>query len=129
MNKDKYGVLYNTNPDGSITLSIDRLRRYYPVPLQLPSTIEYQDVGKNMNLRKEISKYYLENIINWITNDKKFNSLKKHLKLLKSKDGLEVIYNLLRVYVKNGKANWYDLRDPNNAPVVKEYLNYKLKEY
>jgi hypothetical protein len=126
MNKDKYGLLYSNNPDGSITVSIDRLKRYYPVPLSLPGTIEYQDVGKDMNLRKDISKYYLEKTIEWIEKDKK---LKKYSKLLKSKDGLEVIYDLLRVYVKNGKANWYDLRDPNNAPVIKEYLKYKLNEY
>ena len=84
------------------------------------------DVGKDMNLRKEISKYYLEKTVEWIVKD---NKLKKYSKLLKSKDGLEVIYNLLRVYVKNGKANWYDLRDPNNAPVIKEYLKYKLSTY
>lgn len=126
MNKDKYGLLYSNNPDGSVTVSIDRLKRYYPVPLSLPGTIEYQDVGKDMNLRKEISIYYLEKTIEWIDKDKK---LKKYSKLLNSKDGLEVIYNLLRVYVKNGKANWYDLRDPNNAPVIKEYLKYKLNEY
>ena len=29
MNKDKYGVLYQNNPDGSLTISIDRLKRYY----------------------------------------------------------------------------------------------------
>ena len=126
MNKDKYGVSYSNNPDGSVTVSIDRLKRYYPVPAFLPGTIEYQDVGKDMNLRKEISMYYLEKTIEWIAKD---NKLKKYLKLLKSKDGLEVIYNLLRVYVKNGKANWYDLRDKNNSPVIKEYLKYKLNEY
>jgi len=126
MNKDKYGVLYNNNPDGSITVSIDRLKRYYPVSVNLPGVIEYQDVGKNMKLRTEISKYYLVKTIEWIEKDKK---LKKYLKLLKSKEGLEVIYNLLRIYVKNGKANWYDLRDSNNAPVIKQYLKYKLSEY
>jgi hypothetical protein len=126
MNKDKYGLLYSNNPDGSVTVSIDRLKRYYPVPPSLPGTIEYQDVGKDMNLRREISKYYLEKTVEWIVKD---NKLKKYSKLLKSKDGLEVIYNLLRVYVKNGKANWYDLRDPNNAPVIKEYLKYKLSTY
>lgn len=126
MNKDKYGLLYSNNPDGSLTISIDRLKRYYPVPISLPSIIEYQDVGKDMNLRTEISKYYLEHTIKWIEKD---NKLKKYSKLLKSKEGFEIIYNLLRVYVKNGRANWYDLRDPNNAPVIKEYLKYKLSQY
>ena len=126
MNDDNSKVNYNINTDGKLYVSTDRLKRYYPVPLSLPGTIEYQDVGKDMNLRKDISKYYLEKTIEWIEKDKK---LKKYSKLLKSEDGLEVIYNLLRVYVKNGKANWYDLRDPNNAPVIKEYLKYKLNEY
>ena len=129
MNKDKYGVQYSNNPDGSVTVSIDRLKRYYPVPAFLPGTIEYQDVGKNMNLRNEITNYYLEKTINWMETDKNFRNVKKYLKHIKSKDGFQIIYNLLRLYVKNGRANWYDLRDPNNSHVIKEYLKYKLAEY
>jgi len=104
-------------------------RKYYPVPPVPPISIEYQDIGKNMNLRKDVTKYYLTNLIQWIEKDKNFKHLKKHLRSLKSKDGLEIIYNLLRLYVKNGKANWYDLRDSNNSPVIKDYLRYKIGEY
>ena len=103
--------------------------KYYPVPYVPPGVIEYQDVGQNMNLRNEITNYYLEKTINWMETDKNFRNVKKYLKHIKSKDGFQIIYNLLRLYVKNGKANWYDLRDSNNSPVLKDYLRYKIGEY
>jgi hypothetical protein len=124
-----YNPIVSSNPITPIVIQKPDGSKYYPVPYVLPSVIEYQDVGQNMNLRNEITNYYLEKTINWIETDKKFRNLKKYLKNLKSKDGYQIIYNLLRIYVKNGRANWYDLRDRNNSPVIKEYLQYKLEEY
>ena len=130
MNKDKYGAMFNNNADGSLTISIDRMKRYYPVPtVPLLTTYEYQDVGKNMELRKDVSKFFLEKVHQWIKEDKSFNKVKKFSPALKSSNGLEIIYNLLRLYVRNGKANWYDLRDTYNYPIVKNYLLYKLENY
>ena len=126
MNKDSknFGALYGIQ-NGSI-VSLDPDRKVFIAPTPLVSGVEYQDVGKDMNLRKDVSIFYLEKIIKWIDEDKDFKSLKKHLKLLKSNKGLEVIYNFLRLLVKNGRANWYDLRDSYNYPIVKEYLKFKL---
>ena len=129
MNKDKYGAMFNNNADGSLTISIDRMKRYYPVPTPLLTTYEYQDVGKNMELRKDVSKFFLEKVLNWIKEDKSYNKVKKFESALKSSNGLTIIYNLLRLYVRNGKANWYDLRDTYNYPIVKNYLLYKLENY
>ena len=130
MNKDKYGAMFNNNSDGSLTISIDRMKRYYPVPtVPLLTTYEYQDVGKNMELRKDVSKFFLENVLKWIKEDKSYNKVKKFESALKSSNGLQIIYNLLRLYVRNGKANWSDLRDTYNYPIVKDYLKYKLENY
>ena len=126
MSKDSknFGALYGIQ-NGSI-VSLDTDRKIFIAPTPLVSGIEYQDVGKDMNLRKDVSIFYLEKIIKWIDEDKDFKGLKKHLRLLKSNKGLEVIYNFLRLLVKNGRANWYDLRDTYNYPIVKEYLKFKL---
>ena len=130
MNKDKYGAMFNNNADGSLTISIDRMKRYYPVPtVPLLTTYEYQDAGKNMELRKDVSKFFLEKVLKCIKEDKSFNKIKKFETALKSSNGLVIIYNLLRLYVRNGKANWYDLRDTYNYPIVKNYLKYKLENY
>jgi len=130
MNKDKYGAMFNNNADGSLSISIDRMKRYYPVPaVPLLTTYEYQDVGKNMELRKDVSRYFLEKVLGWIKEDKSYKKVKKFESALKSSNGLAIIYNLLRLYVRNGKANWYDLRDTYNYPIVKDYLKYKLENY
>ena len=83
MNKDKYGAMFNNNADGSLTISIDRMKRYYPVPTPLLTTYEYQDVGKNMELRKDVSKFFLEKVNQWIKEDKSFNKVKKFSPALK----------------------------------------------
>jgi hypothetical protein len=124
MNLPKEDNSVTVNPDG--TVKLNRLRRYYPVPLMLPSTFEYQDVGKNMSLRNEITDFYRKKIIEWINTDKGFVRHKKHLAFIKSHEGRTYVYTLLRVYVKKGKANWYDLRDNLNYSILKDFFKYKI---
>ena len=50
--------------------------------------------------------------------------MKDKLNILKSDKGYNVIYNLLREFVKKGENNWFDLR--NHYDIVKDYLRYKL---
>ena len=120
---------YNNNPDGTTSISINRLRKYFPIPYVPPvpiSNSDIPDVGKNPELRKTITLFYQQKIIKWITSYKDFSNLKKNLKFLKTKEGLFYVYHLLSDYVENGKANWYDLRDFVNYPNIKNFLKYKL---
>lgn len=126
-NRDNYGVLYALDLNGSI-VNIDKDRKVFIAPPPLRTGVEYQDVGKDMNLRNEVSTFYLEKLIKWLQEDAEFKPLKKHLKVIKSNKGQEIVYNLLRLFVRNGKANWYDLRDTYNYSIVKDYLRYKLKD-
>jgi hypothetical protein len=128
-NNDDNTVTHTKNPDGSVSISINRLRKYYPVPYVPPvpiSTDDIIDVGKNPELRKTITLFYQQKIIKWITSYKDFSHLKKYLKFIKTKEGLFYVYHLLSDYVENGKANWYDLRDFANYSNIKEFLKYKL---
>ena len=126
MDKNNYKALYGIDSTGTI-VNLDKDKKIIVAPTPLVSGVEYQDVGQDMNLRKDVSAFYLVKTIEWIEKDKDFKSLKKRLRILKSNKGLELIYNLLRLLVRNGKANWYDLRDSWNYPIVKEFLKYKLQ--
>lgn len=129
MTNDKnFTALYGIDQNGSI-VNLDPDRKIIVAAPPLVHGVEYQDIGKDMSLRNEISEFYLNKLIKWIKEDKLFKKFKKHISVLKSNKGLEIVYNLLRLYVRNGKANWYDLRDTYNYPIVKEYLKYKLESF
>lgn len=100
------------------------IRRYWPVPPLIDHIVEYQNVNKDINLRKDVTKFFHEKILKWINEYEEFNIHKSKLSFLKSTDGQIYIYNLLRHFVKKSGINWYDLRD--NYKIIKEYLNKKL---
>lgn len=97
---------------------------YYPPPPVISTSIQYQDVNKDKNLRKKMTKFFLRKAIKWIESNSEFKHLKKHLKLLKSEDGFEIIYRILRVYIKKYDTHWYDLK--SDYSVIKDYMKSKL---
>lgn len=120
---------YLLNLDGDLLIvnsSFSKLAPYTYVP---PVIGEVYDVGKDMKLRKSVTDFYYEKILKWIATDKEFSHHKKDLVYLKTKAGYKYVYYLLRLYVKNGRANWYDLRDTINYPNIKKYLNFKIGSF
>ena len=101
-----------------------RVLKYFIPPPVHTSILEYQDVNKDKNLRELVSNYFLKKTIKWIKHNKDFNHLKDKLALLENENGYNIIYNLLREYVKKGNNNWYDLR--SNKNIIKDYLRYKI---
>ena len=99
-------------------------RRYWPVPPLIDHIVEYQDVNKDVYLRKDVTKFFHEKVLKWINEYDEFKIYKSKLQFLKTTDGQLHIYNLLRHFVKKSGINWYDLRD--NYSIIKEYLNKKL---
>lgn len=101
-------------------------RRFWPVPPLIDHVDEYQDINKDINLRKNVTKFFHEKVIKWISESeyKEFTKYKSKLDFFKSTDGQMHIYNLLRHFVKKSGINWYDLRD--NYTIIKEYLSKKL---
>ena len=55
-----------------------------------------------------------------------FKHLKKHFNFLNGSKGKKYIYNMLRLFVKYSKANWFDLRDEKNYDLIKQYLKNKI---
>ena len=99
-------------------------RRYWPVPPVIDHIVEYQDINKDVYLRKDVTKFFHEKVLKWINEYDEFKIHKSKLSFLKTTDGQMYIYNLLRHFVKKSGINWYDLRD--NYSIIKEYLSKKL---
>ena len=106
------------------TINDKRVLKYFIPPPNITSVIEYQNVNKDERLRKNVTDFFLKKSIKWIENYKEFEHLKNKQELLKSTKGYNIIYNLLREFVKKGSNNWFDLRE--NYDVIKDYLRYKL---
>lgn len=102
----------------------NRPLQYFVPPPIIESTLTYQDVNKDPKLRELLTDFFYKKTIKWVSTYNDFKHLKKSLSLLKSKEGYNIIYNLLRVYVKQNNINWYDLKEYYNN--VKDYLKYKL---
>jgi hypothetical protein len=108
----------------SNTVEKPKFKKYYPAPPIIESVYEYQDVNKDVNLRKQVTLYYYNKLLKWIETDDMFKHISK--KNLESVDGQYLIYKLLRKFIKKSKVNWYDLRD--NHSLIKEYLYKILKK-
>jgi hypothetical protein len=120
----KFLVNLNNKKELNTPTEKQQYRRYWPVPNQIESIIEYQNVNVDLNLRKDITTFFHAKVIKWINNYPDFAKYKSKLSLLKSIDGQLYIYNLLRKFIKKSGINWYDLRD--NYSIIKKYINVKL---
>jgi len=101
-----------------------RYLKYFPPPPIISTQFEYQDVNKDSNLRKLITNFYLKKSIKWISTYDEFEHCKKILFKIKSDNGYNIIYNLLKQYIDKNNANWYDLKKSYSN--VKDFLRYKL---
>ena len=102
-------------------------KKLYSIPInpQPTTPIQYQDVGEDPNLQSQVTKFFHQKVLKWINEYPDFKHLKKHLKFLNDK-GEKYIYNLLKLFVRKSKANWYDLRDPKNYDNIKKYLKNRI---
>ena len=101
-----------------------RTLKYYVPPPFINSTITYQNVNADPQLREQVTNFFLKKAIKWVSTYKEFNNDTKLLNKLKSDSGYDIIYKLLKNYINKKNLNWYDLRKTYNA--VKDYLRYKL---
>ena len=101
---------------------LDSVAPYYQPYLYQPSV----DVGQDINLQNNVAIFFHTKILKWIDINPDFKHLKKYNNFLKSEKGIKYIKTLLKLFVRNSRANWYDLRDEYNYPIVKKYLNHKI---
>jgi hypothetical protein len=68
--------------------------------------------------------FFLKKTIKWLKSCDKFKHLKNTLPKITSDNGYNIIYNLLKIFIKDNDVNWFDLKD--YYVNVKDYLKYKL---
>nr|QFG74300.1 MAG: hypothetical protein [Megaviridae environmental sample] len=107
-----------------MTIENRKIIKYFVPPPIIGTYYKYQDVNKDKKLRKKATNYYLEKILKWINKDKSYKSLKSKKNILNSKEGYDIIYDLLRKYIKLYDVNWYDLFDQKKY--LKNYFIYEI---
>jgi hypothetical protein len=100
--------------------TIPTYKRYWPAPPLINSVYEYQNVNKDLTLRKKMTETISKKMVEWIENDSDFSKFKNKKNYITSVDGMMDIYKLLRQFVKKSGLNWYDLLD--HVSSVKKYL-------
>jgi hypothetical protein len=101
----------------------NRINKYYPPPAIIEGEYQYEDINKNPELRKNMTRFFYNKVLKWIEKDNQYNKLKS-IKSLIEKHGKVYIYNILRRFVKKSGLNWYDLKD--EYKYIKKYLCKKL---
>ena len=104
---------------------INRPLRYFVPPPIINSTLLYQDVNKDENLRELMTEFFLKKSIKWVSSYDDFKDSKKSLSELK-RNGYNIIYNILKTYCKKNNINWYDLKKSYNK--IKDYLRSELSK-
>ena len=107
----------------STSSSILSAYKYYQPRLTIQS-YKYQDVNNDSNLQQKETFYFLDKTIDWIKNDKSFKKLKVFKRHLNGPDGYNIMYKLLKLFVRRGDTNWYDLKIQQS--LVKDYIKHKL---
>jgi len=116
----------NNNTNNNVNITYERPLTYFLPPPVINSTFIYQDVNKDPQLRYDVTNFFINKTIKWINEYNEFKNIKHLLPKLKTNVGYELIYNILRQFIKKNNCNWYDLR--NNYPLVKDFIRYRLNK-
>ncbi len=100
--------------------------KYFPAPPLITTYSKYQDVNNDPNLQHTETLYFLDKTLDWIKYDKSFKKISKIKRHLKGTNGYEIIYKILKLFIKRGNTNWYDLKIQES--LVKDYIKHKLNK-
>jgi hypothetical protein len=106
--------------------SSSKPRLYFPAPPLIQSFTRYQDVNNDSNLQHIETLFFLERTQECIKRDKSWKKFKKFSKYLKGDEGYEIMHKLLRLFVKRGNTNWYDLK--MQQELVMDFIKFKLSK-
>lgn len=108
------------------TTSLASAFKFFPAPPVIPTYYKYQDVNNDIYLQEKETFFFLDKTIDWIKHDKSFQKLKRFERYLKGPDGYTIMHKLLKLFVRRGDTNWYDLKVQQN--LVKDYIKHKLSK-
>ena len=100
---------------------------YFPPPPFILSYRRYQNVNADKKLQDMVTKKFLKKLKIWLKEDPSYKSIKKFKKIIDKDEGYDVVHYTLKLLVKKGNTNWYDLE--LQEELVKKYILFKLKQY
>jgi len=101
-------------------------RPIYVAPPFISSYTRYQNVNNDKDLQTDVTLYFLDEINEWFKTCPRFRKLKKYKKDFDGKNGFEIMHKILKIAVRRGYTNWYDMIDEYNH--VKRWIHRKLTE-
>ena len=104
-----------------------RPKKHFVPPPIIGTYYEYIDVNKDKELRKSITNFFYKKINKWISSYPDFTHLKSYSAKFKTKQGYNLVYNIIRKFTKENNINWFDLKDYYN--IFKEYIKYNLLKF
>jgi len=116
-----------TSNNNNVKETFPRPKKYYPPPPIIGTYYEYIDVNKDKRLRKSVTDFFYKKVNKWVSTYPEFSHLKPYSKKLKTDNGYELIYNMIRKFTKDNHINWFDLKD--YYVTFKDYLKYNLLKY
>ena len=100
--------------------------KFQPPPF-IQTTIKYQNVNNDINLQNSVTTKFHNKTIKWLKEDPSFKHSRKYLSKIEGPEGYKIIHKLLKLFVRKGETNWYDLGD--QSILVKDFIKYKLDRY
>ena len=98
---------------------------YYQPPPYISTIYRYQTVNNDKELQRKVTNFFLEKTKEWIKKDKTFS--KNYQSNIKNEEiGFKIIHNILKLFVRKGNTNWYDLKEQKQ--LVKDFIKYKLSK-
>ena len=97
---------------------------YIRLPTYVRKINIYQNVNTDPKLRNKVTLYFQEIYIDYLKNKSSNKKAKSFLSEIKGKKGYNIVYNLIKLYVKKNKENWYDLK--KNKRLVLNFFNQYL---
>ena len=88
---------------------------------------KYINVNKNKDLRKSVTTFFHKKLIKWINEYSDFKHLKKHLKKIETNEGYEIVYKLIKTFLKKNYLKWWDTKE--HYFIIKDYLKVKVTNY
>ena len=89
---------------------------YIKLPTFIRKITKYQNVNVDPKLRDKVITFFKKEYIEYLKKSKNKN-INVYLPEIKGKHGYNIIYNLIKLYVKKTGDNWYDLKGKNRLVI------------
>ena len=117
----------NTLYNNTLSNNLDKPSKYFLVPGQdYQYNYYYQNINKDPSLRKQMTKFYIDELNEWVEYDSTLLKLKSIVTKENYKQNRKIVYKLLRRFVNHNNVNWFDLKNYYvilKKAIIKELYN------